>query len=109
MDFEARVKAFIADAVAKGQNGYTLAELGQIFYALIELAVSAAKDLQNPGPQKKQLVMQAVAALFDAVVPLVPVPWWYVPFQPFVRPHLRALVLGVADGVIEKVYARVKD
>lgn len=106
--FTDQIRAFIAEARELAADGLTLAELGQLFIALITLAVEAAQKLRADGKEKKSWVLSAVAQLYDAIAPHVPLPWFLQVLRPVLRPHLRAAVLAIADGVIESVYARVK-
>lgn len=102
--FSQQVQEFIAAARVLAGDGLTLAEVGQLFLALITLAVDAAARLSATGETKKSWVLSAVAQLYDAVAPHVPLPWFVAFLRPLIRPHLRALVLALADGVIEAVY-----
>jgi hypothetical protein len=100
--FEASLKAFLADAQRRFADGLTLGEAGQLFVSFLWLAVDLANDLRNPGPEKKAIVLQWVGVAFDTFVPLIPTPIWYrTLIAPFVRPHLRSLILGLAGGMIE--------
>lgn len=102
--FEQSLKAFLADAQAKFKDGLSLAEAGQLLLSFLSLAVELANSLKNPGPEKKAIVLQWVGIAFDTLAPLVPVPLWYRVVQPFLRPHVRTLILALADGMIEYVY-----
>lgn len=102
--FEAALKAFLASAQAKYADGLTLQEFGQLLTEFIGLAVDLARDLQNPGPEKKALVLTWIGIAFDTLVPLIPMPVWYRVFVPFVRPVLRQLLLAFAGGMIETLY-----
>lgn len=111
-NFQERVSVFVAEAKRLAADGLTYEEASQLFTALIVLAVESAKALVNTGAEKKQFVLEAVAFLFDAIAPAIPLPWfliWLQPFRPMFRPALRAFVLSLADGVIEAVYARLKE
>jgi hypothetical protein len=59
------------------------------------------------GAEKKALVLEAVAALFDALadkaVPLAAWPVWIL-----VRPAIRSLVLAIAAGAMEQVLRLVR-
>jgi len=107
-DFNAQVQQFVTDARTLAADGLTLAEVAQLFQALIVLAVQAATQLTNAGAQKKDFVLQAVAYLYDAIAPSIPLPFFVQPFRFLLRPHVRNLVLAIADGVIEVIYARLK-
>lgn len=104
MEFEANLKAFIDSVKLKAADGLTLEEAFAILVEFVEFAVLAAKELSNPGPEKKAIVLAWVGTLFDTIAPLVPVPFWFRPFQPFTSPLLRHLVLQLAGAIIEKVY-----
>lgn len=110
--FQAQVEAFVARARELAAEGLTWAELSQLTIALVQLAVSAATQLANPGADKKALVLAAVGYLFDAVAPRLALPFplslvdgWV---RPWIQPRLRALVLSLADGAIEAIYSRLK-
>jgi hypothetical protein len=107
MEFEKSLKAFIESAKAKAADGLNLEEAFSILIEFVQLAVTLAKDLKNPGPEKRALVLLWVGVLFDNIAPLVPVPFWYVPFQVFVRPLNRHIVLMVAAAFLEKFYKEV--
>lgn len=105
--FAPQVEAFVAEAKLLAADGLTWAEAGQLFTALIALAVAAAQQLSNPGTEKKQWVLDAVGYLFDAIGPMLPLPAIVQPFRAWIRPYVRRLVLMLADGAIEAIYARL--
>jgi hypothetical protein len=105
-NFQQQVQAFVAEAGRLAADGLTLAEVGQLFVALITLAVDAAAQLANEGPQKKAFVLNAVAYLYDAIAPSIPLPMIVQTFRAWLRPYVRGLVLSLADGAIEAVYQR---
>lgn len=107
MDFENSLKAFIESTKLKAKDGLSLEEAFSILIDFVQLAVTLAKDLQNPGPEKRALVLHWVGVLFDTLAPLVPVPVWYLPFQIFVRPLNRYIVLTVAAALLERFYKEV--
>lgn len=106
--FQQQVTAFVQETKTLAADGLTLAEVGNLFVALIGLAVAAAAKLNNSGEEKKAFVLEAVGYLYDAIAPAIPLPFFLQPFRAFVRPHVRALVLRLADGVIEAVYRRLQ-
>jgi len=108
MDFLPRINEAIARARLLAEGGITLVEAGQIFTEFAQLAVDAARDLSNPGFEKKQFVLSAIGKLFDQLEPLLPYPWFAAPFRRFISPALRDIVLRIADGAIEAIYARMK-
>ena len=99
----AQVAAFLAVAKAKSADGITWAEFGELLVALLRLSVETLDAvLGMSGSEKKALVLEAVAALFDQLadkaVPVVVWPVWIL-----ARPAIRALVLAIASGAIEIV------
>lgn len=101
MNFEVKLQAFLDNCVAKAQDGLTMQELFSLLLEFVEFAVEAAKELSNPGAEKREFVLAWVGKLFDLIAPKVPVPIWYLPFQPFVRPINRRLILALAGALIE--------
>jgi hypothetical protein len=99
----AQVAAFLKVAKAKSADGITWAEFGELLVALLRLSVETLDAvLGMSGSEKKALVLEAVAALFDQLadkaVPVVVWPVWIL-----ARPAIRALVLAIASGAIEIV------
>jgi hypothetical protein len=99
----AQVAAFLEVAKAKAAGGITWAEFGELLIALLRLSVETLDAvLGMSGAEKKSLVLEAVAALFDTLadkaVPVVVWPVWIL-----ARPAIRALVLAIAAGAIEIV------
>ena len=99
----AQVAAFLEVAKAKAAGGITWAEFGELLIALLRLSVETLDAvLGMSGSDKKALVLEAVAALFDQLadkaVPVVVWPVWIL-----ARPAIRALVLAIASGAIEIV------
>lgn len=107
-DFGVLVAEFIKSAKEKARDGLSLAEAGQLFVALAQMAVVAAQELANPGPEKKSLVREALSQLYDAVEPHFPIPFWLKPFWVFLKSPVKTSVLAIADGAIEAIYAYVK-
>ena len=107
--FKEQVEAFVAEARNIAGDGLSVAEASQIFTAFIALAVGAAQRLGNSGPEKKAIVLSTVGYLYDAIAPQLPLPWFLQPFRAWLRPHVRQLVLTLADGAIEAVYQRLAD
>jgi len=95
-------KAYITTAKVVAADGLTWAEFGELLVGLLRLSVQLADLLNVPGDQKKAVVMEAAAALFDAVadkaVPTVLWPLWLVS-----RSSVRALVLALAAGAVEQI------
>ncbi|NBW86814.1 MAG: hypothetical protein EBR23_08325 [Planctomycetia bacterium] len=102
-----KIGAFIAVARIKARDGITVAEFGELTVALLRVAIAAADLLAVDGSRKKELVLEAVAALFDALadkaVPTLAWPVWLI-----VRPTVRQLVLLAAAGAIESLLPVVR-
>jgi hypothetical protein len=100
-------KAYITTAKVVAADGLTWAEFGELLVGLLRLSVQLADLLNVPGDQKKAVVMEAAAALFDAVadkaVPTVLWPLWLV-----TRSSVRALVLALAAGAVEQILPMVR-
>ncbi len=101
-DTMGKVIAFISAAKVAAADGLTVSEFSELTVALLRVAVSTIDSLNASGAQKKEWVLESVAALFDAVadkmVPLVAWPVWII-----VRPAARSLVLLMAAGAIEAI------
>lgn len=100
MDLLDQVKSYIADAKLKAADGLTLAEVGQLVYGFVLLAVQAARALGNTGPEKKAIVVGWITELYDAIAPFIPLPWWLAFFKPFLRP----LFIQLVNGAVEAAY-----
>ena len=100
-------RAYITTAKVLAANGLTWVEVGELLVGLLRLTVDAADLLNVPGEQKKAVVMEATAWLFDAVadkaVPTVAWPLWVL-----ARPAVRSLVLALASGAVEIVLPMVR-
>jgi hypothetical protein len=100
-------RAYIVTAKLAAKDGLTWAEFGELLMGLLRLAIDTVDVLNAPGADKKAAVMEAAAALFDAVadkaVPLVAYPFWLA-----IRSPTRALVLAIASGAIEQLLPLVR-
>ena len=100
-------KAYIATAKVAAADGLTWSEFGELLVGLLRLSVRLADLLNVPGDQKKAVVMEAAAALFDALadkaIPTVLWPLWLVS-----RSSVRALVLALAAGAVEQILPMVR-
>ena len=100
-------RAYIATAEVAAANGLTWAEFGELLVGLLRLAVQAADLLNVPGQEKKAVVMEAAAALFDSLADkAVPTLLW--PVWILVRPSVRSLVLALASGAVEQILPMVR-
>ena len=95
-------KAYIAAAKVAAADGLTWVEFGELLVGLLRLAVQTVDVLNVPGEQKKAVVMEAAAALFDALadkaIPTIAWPIWVL-----VQPSVRSLVLALASGAVEQI------
>jgi len=95
-------KAYIAAAKVAAADGLTWVEFGELLVGLLRLAVQTVDVLNVPGEQKKAVVMEAAAALFDALADkAIPTVLW--PFWVLARPSVRSLVLALASGAVEQI------
>lgn len=101
------VKAYIETADTSATDGLTWAEFGELLVGLLRLSVRLADLLSITGSEKKALVMEAAAALFDAVADKAIPPWLW-PLWLASRPAVRALVLALAAGAIEQILPLVR-
>jgi hypothetical protein len=107
-DLARRVQAFIAAAQSASANGITWVEFGELMVALLRLAIHAADTLTGlSGQEKKAIVLEAVAALFDTVadkaIPAAMYPLWLI-----ARGSVRALILALASGAVEILLPMVR-
>lgn len=103
-----KVAAYLATARAASADGLTWQEFGELLVGLLRLSIETLdKTLTLTGPAKKELVLEAAAALFDSVadkcVPLVAWPVWII-----LRPAVRSLVLAIASGAVESILNMVR-
>lgn len=100
--------SFLQDAKAKAADGLTWAEFGQLLIAFLRLGVSTLDAVTAmTGEQKKAVVMEGAAALFDAVADFA-VPLWAKPFWMVSRTAIRSIVLALASGAIEQLIPLVR-
>jgi hypothetical protein len=103
----AKVKAFVIVASLKAHGGLTLVEFGELFLALMRLAIETVDTLDTAGPLKKEMVLEALGHLFDEVADKA-VPIWFWPFWVIAKPAVRASLLAAASGAIEVVLQLVR-
>lgn len=101
MDLIEQVRSYIADAKVKAADGLTLAEVGQLVYGFILLAVQAARSLGNSGPEKKAIVIAWATELYDVLSPFIPLPWWLMLFKPWLKPIFVQLVSGAIEAAYD--------
>lgn len=106
-DIARSVSAYIVAAKLAATDGLTWAEFGELLLGLMRLAIRTADAMNVPGVVKKELVLEAVASLFDSVadraVPAVAWPIWIL-----AKPAVRQLVLALASGAIEQLLPLVR-
>lgn len=107
-DIGQKVGAFLTTAQKQSRDGLTWQEFGSLMVALMRLGVSTLDSVNTlTGPQKKVLVLEAVAVLFDTLagrcVPIVTYPAFIA-----IRPALRVLILAIASGAVEALIPIVR-
>lgn len=100
-------RAYIVTARVTARDGLTWVEFGELLIGLLRLTIYTADILDAPGTDKKALVMDAAAALFDALADKA-VPTFAYPFYVAVRSPIRALVLAIASGAVEQLLPLVR-
>lgn len=106
-DLAQAVRAYLAVAKVASADGLTWQEFGELLVGLLRLAVRLADVLTVPGQEKKALVMEAAAALFDSVADrAIPAVLW--PVWVLARPAVRSLVLSLAAGAVEQILPMVR-
>lgn len=102
-----KLAAFVTIAQMKARDGLTVAEFSELLIAALRMAIAVVDSIPTDGAAKKQMVMDAVAAVFDGLadrmIPTLAYPVWIV-----ARPAVRALVLMFADGAIESMLPLVR-
>lgn len=106
-EIKASIANYIDQAKAKAAGGITWVEFGELLVALLRLACRLVDLLQVSGAAKKLIVIQAVAALFDAVADYC-VPFWALPVWAIARSSIRSLVLALASGAVEALLPLVR-
>jgi len=104
-DLSAAVKGFIAQARASAADGLTFVEFGTLAFALVQLSMLMVDRYRDtPGADRKAWVLSAAAALFDALLPLLPLPARI----PGVSSILRSVFLAIVSGAIESLLPTVR-
>ena len=97
----ARGNAFLEAAREQAKDGLTWQEFGRLLVQLLYLLVSGLDAVAGmSGPEKKQIVLIGVSALFDRFADLC-VPVTLYPFWLLIRPATRTLILALASGGVE--------
>jgi hypothetical protein len=103
-----QVSVFLKSAHDQAKDGLSWAEFGRLLVELLHLLVSSLDAVSSlSGPEKKQIALTAVLALFDQFadrcVPLAVYPAWLL-----VRPGARLLILSLSAGAIEALLSLVR-
>lgn len=106
-DIVRAAQAYVTAASEAAADGLTWVEFGELLVGLLRMCVDLADLLNVPGDEKKRVVLEAAAWLFDATadkaVPTVVWPVWVL-----VRPAVRSLVLALASGAVEVILPMVR-
>lgn len=106
--FAEKVAAFLETATDATADGLTWREFGELMVALLRLSMYAIDTAAGmTGAQKKELVLEAVASLFDLVADRA-VPVYALPLWALARPAIRSLVLAIASGAVEQLLPLVR-
>jgi hypothetical protein len=103
-----KVSAYLAAAQSATADGLTWREFGELLLGLLRISIETLDATSTlSGPEKKELVLEAAAALFDTLadqaVPLAAWPIWIL-----LRPSIRSLVLAIAAGAVEQILPLVR-
>ena len=106
--FGPKVLAFLDAAAEKAKDGLTWSEFGELMLALVRLSITTLDAVnQMTGAEKKEMVVEAVAALFDRLADkaIPPVVW---PVWVLAKPSIRALILSLTAGAVEVLLPMVR-
>ena len=106
-DVVAAARAYVLTARLAAADGITWAEFGELLTGLLAVLTSAAEILNAPGEEKKAIVIDAAASLFDATADKCVSPWLWA-FWLVIRPSVRSLVLAIAAGSMEQILPLVR-
>jgi hypothetical protein len=103
-----KLSAYLAAAQSATADGLTWREFGELLLGLLRISIETLDATSTlSGPEKKELVLEAAATLFDTLadkaVPLAAWPIWIL-----VRPAIRSLVLAIAAGAVEQILPLVR-
>ena len=108
VDVVDKIAAFLNTARVAAFDGLTWREFGELLIALLRMSISTLDTVTSlTGEEKKEIVLHAVARLFDMVADkAVPATVW--PLWILVRPAIRSLVIALAAGAVEQVLPLVR-
>jgi hypothetical protein len=101
-DVWSKIAVFIQAAKAMAADGLTLKEFAQLTLELVKLSVESAATLNVAGADKREIVLDGVGRLFDALADQL-VPFWAKPIWLMLRPSVRSAVLAAAAGAIDYI------
>jgi len=106
--FGPKVIRFIDAAAEKAKDGLSWSEFGELMLALVRLSIETLDAVnQMTGAEKKQMVLDAVAALFDRLADkTIPPAIW--PFWVLAKPSIRSLLLAITSGAVEVLLPMVR-
>jgi hypothetical protein len=107
-DLAGKVTAFLVAAKTAAAGGLTWIEFGELTLALLRLTTESLEQVRTlSGQAKKELALEAVAALFDTVADkCIPTLAW--PAWALMRPAIRSLILALASGAIEQLLPLIR-
>lgn len=101
-DVWGKILAFVDTARTVSADGLTLKEFAQLTLELVKLSVRSAALLNIDNADKREIVLDGVAQLFDALadglVPMYLKPVWFV-----LKSSVRSALLAAAAGAIDYV------
>tara|TARA_Y100001973_G_C5086894_1_gene275351 strand:- start:194 stop:568 length:375 start_codon:yes stop_codon:yes gene_type:complete len=102
-----KVSAYISAAKLRAADGITISEVCELIVSAMRLAIDAVDELTVEGSEKKTIVLDLVAVLFDQfadmVIPLPAKPVWYL-----LKPAAKSLALTLASGAVEALLPIVR-
>lgn len=103
----AKVQAYIETARVRAADGITVAELVELILSAMRIAIEAVDALSVSGAEKKRIVSDLAAMLFDEFADLC-VPTFARPAWWLLRPAARSLCLSAAAGAVESLLPLVR-
>src|SRR5690606_36051212 len=106
--FQTRINILFVAAVASLKACRDLSEAFAVLTQFIEdaLRLAATEMIEFTGPHKRGAVLAWVGQLYDLTAAFVPLPWF---LQPLRWVFGKQVVLLIAGGILEGIYARHKD
>ena len=102
-----KVAAYLSAAKLRAADGLTISEVCELTVSAMRIAIEAVDTLTVEGSEKRVIVLDLVAVIFenfaDLVIPLPLKPVWWL-----VRPAFKSLSLSLASGAIEALLPIVR-